>query len=419
MKTADDFSSRIDRLTVVFYAILIGLLAGVFSLVFNLLLTSGTRLVEQLLVERHLFVLLIPLIVYLLLLFSNHYLQPSERSFGIQAVERELAEIDRQLMKPKAVLIKFFNTVVTLCCGFAVGQFGPTVHLGGAIGSNVGYYGKFPKQVIRILIGCGVAAAISAIMQTPLFAAVFVIEVIFSKRYFDYMLPILLSSLVAFFLNFYFLGKNRIISFVNFDFSLTMNQHDWFWLMTFALGLGVLMATYIFLLDYFTVFFKSFKNKIAVYGILIVGFAVLYYNFPTALLTTPGNIIALVDQHNGLLLLGLLLLVRLLLTSVQLGSGVYGGSFSPGIIIGIIFATLTHGVLVDFNVLQLDLQNWLALSIVGTISAFASAPISAVVLSLELTGNVAILIPALVVALISYFIFDFLVVDQVYWSKEI
>ncbi|PID81310.1 MAG: hypothetical protein CR995_00085 [Clostridiales bacterium] len=419
MKTADDFSSRIDRLKVIFYAILIGLLAGVFSLVFNLLLTSGTWLVEQLLIGHRAFIIVLPALVYGLLLLSNRYLKSSETAFGIRAVDRELAEIDRHLMKPKAVLIKFFNTIITLCCGFAVGQFGPTVHLGGAIGSNIGYYGKFPKPVIRILIGCGVAAAISAVMQTPLFAAIFVIEVIFSKRYFDYMLPILLSSLVAFFLNFYILGNNRIISFANFDFSLVMNQHDWFWLVSFAVGLGILMALYVFSLKYFALIFAPFKNKIAVYGLLIVAFAALYFSFPAALFTTPSSIVALLGQHNGLALLALLLLVRLLATALQLASGVYGGSFSPVIIIGLIFAALSHGLLVDLSDLQLNLQNWLAFSIVGTISGFASAPVAAVVLALELTGNATILIPAIVVAVVSYFVCDLLLVEQVYWSKEI
>ncbi len=409
MERAADFSARIDRLKVIVYALLIGLLAGVFSLVFNLLLTQGTWLIEQFIALKREFILLIPLVVYALLWISNCRLMPTERDFGIMAVERELDDIDRQLMRPKAVLIKFFNTIITLCCGFAVGQFGPTVHLGGAIGSNIGYYGKFSRRMIRILIGCGVAAAISAVMQTPLFAAIFVIEVIFAKRYFDYMLPILLSSLVAFALNYQFLGSNRIISFVDFNLDWTLNQYDWFYLIGFALGLAAIMALYVYLLRFFTAHFVLFKNKIAVYGLLTVGFALLYYSFPAALFTTPANIVDLLQRADGLIVLALLLVVRLLATTLQLASGVYGGSFSPGIIIGLIFAAMTHGLLVGVGGLQLSLQNWLAFSIVGTISSFAAAPVAAVVLALELTGNVGLLVPALAVAIISNFLFDLLV----------
>ncbi len=402
MRIEGKFFSRTDNLKLVFYAALIGCLAAVFSLFFNLLIDNGSWLIGQLLNSHHGFILLVPVIVYALLAMSNRYLKPSEMSFGIQAVERELEEIDRQLMKPRAVSIKFFNTLITQCVGFAVGQFGPTAHLGGAIGSNIGYYGKFSKEMIRILIGCGVAAAISALMQTPLFAAIFVIEVIFAKRYFDYMFPILLASLLAASLNVYFWGHDQIISFGEFNFNFSLQLGDWLWLAVFALCLGIIMALYALALNYFSELFQSFKNKKISYLLLAIGFMLLYYHFPLALFTTPTKIVALLSRDNGLQLLAVLLLA----TAIQLGSGVYGGSFSPSIIIALIFAGITHGALLGANLSQFNLQHWLAFAIVGAIGGFGCAPVAAVVLALELTGEIAILVPAIAVALISYFAFD-------------
>ncbi len=147
MKVEDTLFSRSESLKIMFYALIIGVLAGAISIVFNKLLSIGVSFIKQMIERQHLFILIVPAVVYLLFLLSNRYFRISNQTFGVQAVEHELVEIDRQLMKPKAVIVKFINTIITLSCGFAVGQFGPTVHLGGAIGSNIGYYFKFPKKL--------------------------------------------------------------------------------------------------------------------------------------------------------------------------------------------------------------------------------------------------------------------------------
>ncbi len=263
------------------------------------------------------------------------------------------------------------------------------------------------------------AAAISSVMQTPLFAAIFVVEVIFAKRYFDYMLPILFASLVAFFLNIYVIGSNHIVDFNEFRFELILTARDWLFLIIFAVGLGLVAALYVFSLNFFEAQFEALKDKKAAYLILIVSFAIVYYFFPQAHFTTPEKIITLAEKSNGLALLVLLLIVRVLLTGLQLGSGLYGGNFSPAVLVGIVFGVISNMLFSAVGGLQLSLQNWLTFSVVGIISGFAFAPLSAIVLAIELTGDGSILIPALVVAFVSYFVFDLLIDDGVYSLKNL
>ncbi len=419
MKVENTVFSRSESLKIMLYALLIGVLAGAISIIFSKLLTVGIMLIQRLLAQNKIFVLVVPAVVYLLFLLSNRYFKITNQTFGVQAVEYELLEIDRQLMKPQAVIVKFINTIITLSCGLAVGQFGPTVHLGGAIGSNIGYYFKFSKKEIRVLIGCGVAAAISSVMQTPLFATIFVVEVIFAKRYFDYMLPVLLASLVAYFLNFNVIGTNHIVNFANFRFELALTTSDWLYLVIFAIGLGLVAALYVFSLNFFESWFEVLKHKKAAYLILVVGFAIVYYSFPQAHFTTPEKIIALAEQSNGLIMLLLLLVVRILLTGLQLGSGLYGGNFSPAVLVGVIFGVITNMLCSNVAGPQLTLQNWLTFSLVGIISGFAYAPLAAIILAVELTADGSIVIPALVVAFISYFVFDLLIDEGVYSLENI
>ncbi|PID79865.1 MAG: hypothetical protein CSB19_01640 [Clostridiales bacterium] len=417
MKIEHEALSRKNRFQIMFYALLIGLLAGAISIVFHVVLSFSKNAVQGLIAYSRPLVLLLPFIVYGFLYFSERLFTPGNTAFGAQAVERELNDIDRQLMKPNGVILKVVNTIIALTSGFAVGQFGPTLHIGGAIGSNVGYYFKFSKSVIRALIGCGVAAAISAIMQTPLFATIFVIEVIFAKRYFDYMLPVLLSSLVAYLLNYNALGDNRIFDLSKIVQSVDVTEEYWISMVIFAVLMGLMAVVYIYALSYFEKALKPHKQKLSIYLMLASAFALLYYLFPLAHYSELADILDLIGRADGLMWLLFLLIARLLATALQLGSGVYGGNFSPGLTIGFIFGALINALLERFANMQMAVDYWLPLSAVAIFSGFAHAPISAVVLAVELTGSASLLVPALFVALISHMVCDLIVGESIYTLK--
>ncbi len=417
MKIEHEALSRKNRFQIMFYALLIGLLAGAISVVFHIALSFSKRAVRGLIEYSQPLVLLLPFVVYGFLYFSERLFTPENTAFGAQAVERELNDIDRQLMHPNGVILKVINTIIALTCGFAVGQFGPTLHIGGAIGSNVGYYFKFPKSVIRALIGCGVAAAISAIMQTPLFATIFVIEVIFAKRYFDYMLPVLLSSLVAFLLNVRAVGDNRVFDLSKIVHRVDLGEQSWFAMVVFAVLMGLMAVVYIYALSYFEKVLQPHKRKALTYLSLASAFALLYYFFPLAHYSEIADIFRLIERTDGMFWLVGLLIVRLLATALQLGSGIYGGNFSPGLTIGFIFGAIVNALLGRLANMQMAVDYWLPLSAVAIFGGFAHAPISAVVLVVELTGSASLLVPALFVALISHMVCDLIVGESIYTLK--
>jgi chloride channel protein, CIC family len=109
----------------------------------------------------------------------------------------------------RVVLAKFFGGVITIGGGSSLGREGPTVHIGGAMASNVaGLFGA-AKQERRSALLAGAAAGLAAAFNTPLSAITFVLEEIMedlnSTRY---LAPVLIASVASTFVAHLFLGDN-------------------------------------------------------------------------------------------------------------------------------------------------------------------------------------------------------------------
>lgn len=417
MRLENQAMTRRYRLRIMLYAAIIGLIAGAMSILFHYLVDRGTEVFTWLTSQESGYILLSPFVVYALLYLSSKYFLDGDDCFGAAAVERELSDIEQLLLRPHKVIVKMINTIVALAGGFAVGQFGPTLHIGGAIGSNVGYYFKMPRSVIRVLVGCGVAAALSAIMHAPLFAAIFVIEVIYAKRYFDYMLPVLLSSLVAYSLDRQVMGDYRFLSLESLPTVTLASSEAWLVIIALATGLGLVAGCYVMTLRWGERLFKPKRNQLFILAGLAAATALIYAFFPTVVHLNLQGVRTLFSNGTAIGVLFVILVIRLLLTAVQLGSGIYGGNFSPGLTVGILFGAIFTKIMALFGLNTYDFETYMALSIVGILSGFAHAPISAVVLVLELSGEHSITIPAMVIALISYFVSAMVVQDNVYNLK--
>ena len=78
----------------------------------------------------------------------------------------------------RSLLLQFLSGAVSIFSGHAVGREGPAVHLGAATGSLIGQRLKISNKNLRLLVGCGSAAALAASFNTPFAAVLFALEVI-------------------------------------------------------------------------------------------------------------------------------------------------------------------------------------------------------------------------------------------------
>lgn len=103
------------------------------------------------------------------------------------------------VMRKRVALVKFFASLFTLGTGGAGGREGPTMQIGGGLGVIVSKLLRVSARERRILLLAGAAAGISAVFRTPLGAALLVVEVLYREGFeADALIPSVLASVVSY-----------------------------------------------------------------------------------------------------------------------------------------------------------------------------------------------------------------------------
>lgn len=389
---------------------IIALTAGIFSAVFNYIVYSGTQISTQLMENGQKWIIIIPFIILLLYMLIRKSMEKYDTNYGVRAVQCELENIKSQVMTIPHVASKLFLTAISICGGFAVGSFGPTAHIGGAIGSQVAYKDKtFDDDMKRVLIAAGTAAALSAVYKNPLFSAVFVMEVILEGAYFKHIIPILYASVLSTIVEQILTGANRSYSIINtinplgfkaleINFSMIIS------IFLISIVVGMIGGLYIFLLSKFNLLYKKSdikkRNLLTISTVLftiLLSLKHLDFMYLNTDLILKGPFLL-----NDLWFLVPFLFLKLFLSTSQQGFGLHGGNFTPGLYFGILTGMILYTVL---NFINLELPSYsvvLLISSACVIGAFANAPLSAVVLAVEIYNHSSIIIPVIIAVIISY-----------------
>lgn len=392
---------RYENFIMMGLAVTVGIITGVVSIVFNKLLTLfhyelyNNEFLSFNLNEKQK-LLIIPIIGGLLVgLIDRYFIREEEYGFGVSRVIEELDKSNEYLMKPRIVFIKIIQTIITLGSDLSAGRQGPIVHLGGAIGSRIAYKFNFNKTKIRILIGCGVAGSIAGVFNTPISAAIFVLEILMHKDCLQYFTPIVISSITSVVITRLLIGDKVFLS-VGGSFGM-IDHKELFYYMILGILLGILAVIYIKLIDETKYFIKKINIPRFFYpaiGAVIV--VIIGYFLPYIFDIEYGTIGKIVEGKFDIKFLTFLLIGKGLATAATLGSGGVGGVFLPGLYIGAAFGGIFGNILNIF--IPSNIYNVSSYSLVGMgamFAAFADAPITATIMILELTDTYSIILPIL------------------------
>lgn len=306
---------------------------------------------------------------------------------------------------------QFFGGIIALVAGFSVGREGPAVHLGAAASTWVGYHVDTPKNAIRTLAACGIAAAIAASFNTPIAAMVLVMEVVLREYKVHIFIPVMLAAVAGSLITEQIFGPAAELAMLS-GTDLPNIQLPWVVILGVILGIsGVIFKK--LMLDVM----NTVKDMSLLTRLLFAAFitSLLALIIPSSLGPGLTAIQQVVQHQQELSLLFTLLLAKLVASAIALGMGIPGGLIGAVFGIGAVVAALFTGLVNQFELQQLlQYDTFILLGMAGILAACIHAPMAALLAIVELSRSVEIIIPAMLVIVPAY-----LISSQLFNSKSI
>ena len=211
-----------DRQMLALLAIVVGLLAGLGTCVFEMLLHGvKSALVAWFPSDRAQALLLIyPAIGIILATLFVKRIVRDEISEGVTRVLYAMARKDSRIAGHNC-WSSIVGGATTIGFGGSVGPEAPIVLTGAAIGSNVGKVARLNYKELTLLLCCGAGAAVAAIFKAPITGVVFVLEILMLDITSASVFPLILASVTA---------TTTALIFRGFDpiFAITLSEADVF-----------------------------------------------------------------------------------------------------------------------------------------------------------------------------------------------
>jgi len=336
---------------------------------------------------------LIGAVIILLFVWLTGY---KYRHTGIPFVLHRL-KIAHGIIPIRNTLNQFWGSAVALASGFSVGREGPAVHLGAACSSYIADKLKLPYNSIRTLCACGIAAGIAATFNTPLAAVIFVMEVILREYKIHIFIPVMLAALVGSMITQHLLGTDHSFDYIQ---TVILNPAHYISLALLALFLGMLAAGFN---KYLVLIIKYSKNLHIITRLLMAAFitGILGYWVPEAMGAgiSAIDISFSSDWHIGLLIS--LLCAKFLMTIFALGLGIPGGVIGPVLAIGAITGACSGAVVTLIFPNESLGSSFVLMGMAGFMAASLNAPLAALLTVLELSNQLDLVLPAMMVITIA------------------
>jgi CIC family chloride channel protein len=194
-----------DQVQFWFIALIVGIAAGFAALGFRYAVAAaqtyvyGTNDVMLATVARTLpwyWVLSVPIIGGLIVGQLLHHFTPDARVRAVADVI-DGAALREGRVETKAGIASALASLITLSTGGSTGREGPVVHLGAMISTWVSDFIHANGITGRDLLGCAVAAAVSASFNTPIAGALFALEVVLRHFAVHAFAPIVIASVAG------------------------------------------------------------------------------------------------------------------------------------------------------------------------------------------------------------------------------
>ncbi|MFJ7631022.1 chloride channel protein [Streptomyces sp. NPDC097595] len=314
------------------------------------------------------------------------------RGHGVPEVMVAVAQRGGRI-SPKVAVVKTLASALTIGSGGSVGREGPIVQIGSALGSALGRVTKVTEGRMKLLVACGAAGGIAATFNAPLAGVFFAMELILGAFSAEAFGATVLASVTASVIGRAAFGDTAFLDLPAFHVEHLAQYGLFAALGIIAGGVGVGFARILYAIeDACDWAWRGPEWLRPAVGGLVLGLVLLALpemygvGYPVLQRATEGG------YALGFLLL--LMAGKMVATSVTIGIGGSGGVFAPSLFIGAMLGAAFGAAAGDVMPATAGAVGAYALVGMGAVFAGSSrAPITAVVILFELTGEYTIILP--------------------------
>ena len=319
-------------------------------------------------------------------------------------------------IRGRVAWVKGVAASLTLGSGGSAGREGPMIQIGASLGSVIAQWGRLGENGVRTLVAAGAAGGLAAAFNAPIAGSLFALEVVLGDFAIASFSPVVMAGVAATAVSRGIHGDTQIFDIPQYA---LMSPAEF---APYAI-LGIVAG---FVSVGFTLFLYGQERvwerlsvppwvKPALGGLLI---GVMALAFPEVL--GIGHL-AMDRMLEGQVAVGLLLaliIMKIVATSLTLGSGGSGGVFVPSLFVG----AALGGALGTAVGLWAPFPNGGAgaYALVGmgaVVAATSHAPLTGIVIMFELTGDYEIILPVMIACILSTVVASSLKDESIYTQK--
>jgi CIC family chloride channel protein len=413
LKITKKLLARIDmRLQLVFVAVIVGICGGVASVLLNIALRWAQAWLQPL--RSHWYAWLLPAggILAAVFLFKKVF-----RDQGEHGVPEVIYAISKRggLIRVRTSFSRLITCLFTLAGGGSAGPEAPVVISGASIGSNIASWLRLKDRQRTVIVGCGASSAIAAIFNAPATGIMFTMEAVLGEWTQLNLIPIAVASVVG-------TEVSRLLRGNQIPF-----EHRYFnishvdLLACVALSLLAAAVSVGFVRTHRAVghgmgkWIPSVWLRACLGGVLVGAIGIFVpealgegYHWVRGILSNA--------YHQGLMLVGIVVVSKIVTTSLTSGAGGIGGVFAPCLVIGAMVGLFFRdGVSALFPYTTFSDQGYYALvGMAAVVSGVLKSPLTGIFLILEITGGYDVLASVVLVSVLSTALSSFFEPDSVY-----
>jgi CIC family chloride channel protein len=361
------------------------------------------------------YVILVPAAGGIVVGLLIYFLAREAKGHGVPEVMLAVS-LESGRIRPRVAVVKALASAVCIGSGGSAGREGPIVQIGSTIGSTIGQVLRLPSEKMRLLVACGAAGGIAATFNAPIAGVIFGLEVILREFAIRSFGTVVLSSVTAVAVSRGFLGSQPAFRAPSYSLVSAWELPLYFALGILAAGAALLFVKALYACeDVFDAWRIPEYVKPVVGGLLIGTIGVW---FPQVFGVGYETIQLGLEAKLVIGMAGMLVLAKVVATSLTIGSGGSGGVFAPSLFIGSMlgaaFGHLVHGWLPGVT------AGSGAYSLVGMGAVFAGAahaPMTSVLILFEMTGDYRIILPLMTSVVVSTLVTERVSRDSIYTLK--